>query len=254
MPHSARKKSSTGYYHAVPKGRANQLIFEGDEDKRLYLQLLEEGKRLYSISIPAYCLMSNHTHIVLEDEHDHIGDFMKYVHERYAMKYSERSGRSGGIFINPYWSEPIETDNHLLCAVRYVHANPAAAGLCSASEYEWSSAKDYMGRHGFADTSMVLEMLGGSAGFIEWSKSRNDTASPFPGSHLRGHMSDGEAYRVACSVVGKHAMTDIGKMSPEERTNVIAALLERLFPVAQLSRITGVSQSQIHRIATCAHN
>ena len=145
MPKAARVKSASGYYHVVPKGIADQLIFENDLDRNMYLELLRKAKVETGVKLHAYCLMSNHVHLVVEDEHDKLSEFMKYVTERYAMYYAQQIGRTGGIFRKPFWSEPIESDEYLLCAVRYVHANPAAAGICPASQYEWSSAKDYLG-------------------------------------------------------------------------------------------------------------
>ncbi len=249
MPHSARKKSESGYYHVVPKGIADQIIFEDDEDRALYVELLRKAKAETGIRLHAYCLMSNHTHLVIEDEHDRLAEAMKYLHERYAMHYAEKIGRTGGIFRKPYWSEPIDTDGYLLCAVRYTHANPAAAGICPASVYEWSSARDYLGRAGgIADTSMVLEMLGGKDGFIEFSKMSNATAFPFPGSRLKAHLSDDEAVRIAREVLGRDNI-NLAKASPEERGAALQLLAERGFTTRQVSRICGLGKSTVARFS-----
>ena len=249
MPHTARKKSESGYYHVVPKGIADQIIFEDDEDRALYVELLRKAKAETGIRLHAYCLMSNHTHLVIEDEHDQLAEAMKYLHERYAMHYAEKIGRTGGIFRKPYWSEPIDTDGHLLCAARYAHANPAAAGICPASVYEWSSARDYLGRTGgIADTSMVLEMLGGKDGFIEFSQMSNATALPFPGSKLKAHLSDDEAARIAREVLGRDNI-NLAKASQEERRTALQLLAERGFTTRQISRICGLGKSTVSRFS-----
>ena len=249
MPHGARAKSGSGYYHVVPKGVADQLIFEDDEDRGLYLELLRKAKLETGIKVHGYCLMSNHVHLVIEDENDHLAQAMKYLHERYATHYAQKIGRKGGIFRRPYWSEPIETDEYLLCAVRYTHANPAAAGLCAASAYEWSSAKDYLGRSGgITDSSMVLEMLGGRDGFIEFSKASNSTAVPFPGSRLAGHLSDDEALAVARAILCREPHELMG-MSVQERKALIALLHERGLGIRQISRIVGISPSTVEHLA-----
>ena len=170
MTHGARRRSTSGFYHVVPKGRGDQVIFEDDDDRKLYRYLLADAKRNYGIRIHSYCLMSNHAHLVIEDDNALMSTFMKSVHEQYGSYFADKTGRAGGIFTRPYWSEPIETDAYLLDAVRYVHANPATAGICRASAYEWSSAKDYLGREGLADTEMVLSMLGGRDGFVAFSR------------------------------------------------------------------------------------
>ena len=240
MPKAARVKSASGYYHVVPKGIADQLIFENDLDRNMYLELLRKAKVETGVKLHAYCLMSNHVHLVVEDEHDKLSEFMKYVTERYAMYYAQQIGRTGGIFRKPFWSEPIESDEYLLCAVRYVHANPAAAGICPASQYEWSSAKDYLGRETeITDTGTVLDMLGGRDGFVEFSKASNATACPFPGSRLTNHLSDDEALAIAKAVLGDKGI-NLAACDKDSRRTGIALLAERGFPVAQIARITGV--------------
>ena len=242
MPHAARKRSTSGYYHVVPKGIHDQTIFESDADRRIYTELLRQAKERFDIRIHAYCLMSNHIHLVLEDEHDMLSSFMKHIDERYGMYLAELTGRKGGVFVRPYWSEPIESDNYLLCAVRYVHANPAAAGICPASVYEWSSAKDYLGRSGMTDTEMVLDMCGGRDGFIAFSRASNSTACAFPGSKLKNHLTDEEAIRLAQSILGMNAR-EVGAQSKNERDSSVRLLANRGFPVAQIARITGVGRN-----------
>lgn len=242
MPHTARKISASGYYHVVSKGLANQILFDNDDHRRLYLSYLRDAKVENHLRLHAYCLMSNHVHLIVEDEHEKIADAMKYVDERYAMYYAQETGRTGGLFRKPYWSEPIEDDARLLCAVRYVHNNPAAAGLCRASQYEWSSVKDYLGtrRGGITDTSTVLDMLGGVRGFILFSRSDSATALPFADSKLRNHLDDTEVLRLATDIIGHDPRTNSTK-------DEIRVLKERGFPHLQIARITGWSKSQIAR-------
>ncbi|MBQ3282296.1 MAG: transposase [Atopobiaceae bacterium] len=244
MPHTARKKSESGYYHVVPKGIGNQILFLDDADRVLYLRLLDEAASEQGLGVIAYCLMSNHVHLVLDDPNDHLANMMKHVDEAYATHLAEKIGRRGGILVKPFWSEPIESDSYLLCAVRYVHANPAAAGICRASAYEWSSVKDYLGRDGFTSAGMVLDMLGGRDGFIEFSAASNSTAAPFPGSRLRGHLLDEEAVRVARDILGFDA-SELPSKEGLERGNAIRLLHDRGLSTRQIMRISGLGQYDI---------
>lgn len=250
MPHHARKKSESGYYHVVPKGVANQVIFEDDDDRGYYQYLLADAKRKTHVKIHAYCLMSNHVHLVIEDVDDSLSPFMKSVHVRYGMYFSNKAERRGGVFRKPYWSEPIETEPYLLDAVRYVHANPAAAGLCKASDYEWSSAKDYLGRDGLADVDTVLGMLGGQDGFVEFSKQVPIPAKAFPGSLLRAHLSDDEVVRVVKAALGEEECRDILKKTPEERKALVGRLFDCGLTVRQIVRATGLGYNVVQRIGT----
>ena len=244
MPHGARKMSSSGYYHVVPKGIRDQIIFESDADRRLYVELLAASCEPSDVKVHAYCLMSNHVHLVVEDPQGQLSAFMKYIDERYASYFVLKSGAIGGIFRKPFWSEPIESDEYLLCAVRYVHANPAVAGICRASAYEWSSVKDYLGRDGLTHTETVSSMLGGREGFIEFSKLQNVTAVPFPGSTLKRHFDDDEALRLACGILGFDARS-VSQMSVELQRTACGKLLAHGFSIAQTARITGVGKRRI---------
>ena len=246
MPHQARKKSESGFYHVVPKGIADQLVFQDDADRKLYLELLAEAKEEHHLLLHAYVLMSNHTHLLIEDPKNELADAMKFVHERYAMHYAEKIGRTGGIFRKPYWSEPVDTDNHLICAVRYIHANPAAAGICAASAYDYSSAKDYLGREGITDTQMVLEMLGGREGFIDWSQAAKSTFHAFPGSRLTGHLSDSEATTI-CQAILQRSNTSLAGVPSAERVEMVKLLYERGLGVSQIARATGLGRRTVQR-------
>ena len=246
MPHAARKKSASGYYHVVPKGIHDQIIFENDTDRRIYLELMRQAKKETGLRIHAYALMSNHVHFVLEDEHDMLSAFMKMIDERYGKHVAEETGRKGGILVRPFWSEPIETENYLLCAVRYVHANPAVAGICPASAYEWSSAKDYLGRSGITDTSMVLDMCGGVQGFIRFSQPENGTLLPFPGSRLKNHMGDEEALVVAKQILGQNPQGLLA-LDKEKRNEGIRLMLQRGFSQNCIARLTGIGRKVIRQ-------
>lgn len=242
MPKRARRKSRSGFYHVVPKGLSDQLLFLGDADRRLYLSLLDEAIGPHDVTAHAWCLMSNHVHLVLEDPSDHLGEAMKFAHERYATYFARRTGRSGGIFRKPFWSEPIESDEYLLCAVRYVHNNPAAAGICEPFSYEWSSARDYLGRGGgLTKTSTVLEMTGGERGFVEFSSEGNSTALPFPGSRLSGHLGEEELVRVAQDILGTRDV-ELSKRDLSARRASVIALDGHGFTTAQISRVTGLTR------------
>ena len=250
MPHGARKVSESGYYHVVPKGINAQIIFGEDADRLSYLDLMARAKKDTDIRIHAYCLMSNHVHLVLEDPHRKLSEFIKYVHERYGTKYSKKYDRVGGVFAKTCWSEPIETEEYLLCAVRYVHANPAHAGICKAAAYDWSSAKEYLGQPcvapGIAETSMVLDMCGGVQGFVQFSQPSNATFLPFPGSRLRNHSDDQEALRIAEGVLG-FSPSCLASKDQLERDRGLILLSQRGFNGRQIARITGIGRSIVQR-------
>ncbi len=241
MPHAARRISESGYYHVVPKGIGDRIIFENDDDRTYYRRLLKAAKSFAGCLLLAYCLMSNHVHLVVEALHgDALAAYMKYIDERYATYFARKTGQPGGILRRPFWSEPIKAEGHLLSAVRYVHANPAAAGICPASAYEWSSAKDYLGRPGIADTSMVLDLCGGLEGFVQLSRQMPGCARPFSTSKLKGHLTDDEVLRIAQLTIGENTLRSIGSLPPEHRDKCLRELKATGLTIRQIQRITGL--------------
>ncbi len=67
MPRSARIKSNSGIYHIVLRGINKQRIFEDDEDSLYFLEKLKTYKNISGYEIFAYCLMSNHVHLLMKE-------------------------------------------------------------------------------------------------------------------------------------------------------------------------------------------
>lgn len=154
MTRTAREISEYGFYHVVQKGCGGQLIFE-DEDDRLYLiRLIASKCQKFKVDVIAWCLMDNHIHLLLDDEHAHLSDCMHSITTAYAMYFNSKTGRKGPLFQDRFKSVPILDDDQLLNCVRYIHDNPAKARIDTASLYRWSSFSEYMGYPGICKTDM----------------------------------------------------------------------------------------------------
>ena len=68
MPRQARRKSESGIYHIMLRGINKQVIFEDEEDNFKFLETLKKYKAISGYKIFAYCLMSNHVHLLLKIE------------------------------------------------------------------------------------------------------------------------------------------------------------------------------------------
>jgi REP element-mobilizing transposase RayT len=96
--------------------------------------------------IYGYCLMSNHTHLLIREKTDHISRIMSRIGTSYAWWYNRKYNRSGHVFQGRYGSECVEYDKYLLIVIRYIHNNPVKAGMVSEPEYyKWSSIHAYYG-------------------------------------------------------------------------------------------------------------
>lgn len=144
MPRKRRKKSGTDVYHVVSHGNNCTAILETDVEKTRYLLLLKEKRIKYGIDIYAYCLMSNHVHILLKAKFELLPLFMKEVNLEFAVYYNIRHGNVGHVFQARYYSGCVETESYLVSCIRYIHNNPVKACLVqSILEYSFSSAKEY---------------------------------------------------------------------------------------------------------------
>ncbi|MCK4790981.1 MAG: transposase [Desulfobacteraceae bacterium] len=142
MPRKARVVLPNCAHHVVQRGHNRQAVFVEDRDYQHYLDTLIEWKLVLGIKVYAYCLMTNHVHLVIDpgDEPDNLGILMKRLAGRQTRMVNILERRTGSLWEGRYKSSPIQTDNYLLACCRYVELNPVRANMVSRpEEYHWSS-------------------------------------------------------------------------------------------------------------------
>ena len=133
-------------HHITQRGNRQMDVFETDDDRLAYLRFLKKYAAQYNLSIYAYCLMTNHVHLVAVPGDDMaLGKALRDAHTVYAMYFNTRTALSGHVWQGRFYSCPLD-DDHLWAAIRYVERNPVKAGLVERSEqYRWSSAMAHCG-------------------------------------------------------------------------------------------------------------
>ena len=128
-------------HHVTQRGNRRQDTFFEDGDYRLYLDLMAEWCARYGVDVWAYCLMTNHVHLIAVPETEAaLGLAVGEAHRRYARHVNLRQGWRGHLWQGRFASFPM-AERHLLAAARYVELNPVRAGMVSRPEdYPWSSA------------------------------------------------------------------------------------------------------------------
>jgi putative transposase len=140
MPRKPREEVPGGIHHVFARGNNRQLLYWDDEDRVLYLTLLCRVVRWRRWRCLAYCLMSNHLHLLVETPEPNLGDGMHTLHSGYALLYNRRHRRCGHVFDGRFGSNVVRDDEQLWTVTRYIQRNPVEAGLCAvASEWKWSS-------------------------------------------------------------------------------------------------------------------
>jgi len=122
------------------RGNRRQLIFMDDIDRQLFLHLLEKVVARCRWRCHAYCLMSNHFHLVIETPEPNLSYGLQLLNGAYAQWFNQRHGLTGHLFQGRFHSVLVESDWQLLELTRYVVLNPVRAGLCEKpGDWPWSS-------------------------------------------------------------------------------------------------------------------
>lgn len=241
-----RKVSESGYYHVVTRGTGRQIVFEEDSDRYAFLRTVRKVFGDAGLLLIAWCLMSNHVHLVVFDEKQQLSMAMRNVLSAYARRFNARGAHTGHVFQQPFSSSPIEDDAYMLAAVRYVHDNPAKAGICAAEDYPWSSYHEYVGTPEFAETALVLEMLGGVEGFKEFSSRVPPALSLCPQMH--GRFTEDELLVNARYVLGGIDPSEVKTLQKTQRNELLGRLRSAGFSIRQIERLTGVGRNIIARV------
>lgn len=143
MPRFPRSYIETTYFHVMVQGINKSYIFEYPEDIRYYIKILYLVKKEYNIQIISYCVMNNHTHMLLKvNRIKDLCDFMHKVNTKYALYYNKKYNRVGYVFRDRYKSEGIYSEEQLYNCIKYIYDNPVKAGICKRpDEYKYSNYK-----------------------------------------------------------------------------------------------------------------
>lgn len=127
-------------YHVVARGNDKRTIYDDDGDRRQFLSFLETVVDRYQLECHAYCLMSNHYHLVIRTIEPNLSSAMQYLNSIYAREWNRRHARVGHLFQGRFKAQLIQDDKYFLDVCRYVVLNPVRAGLINnPGEWDWSS-------------------------------------------------------------------------------------------------------------------
>jgi len=147
MPRTARVVIPGCAHHVTQRGNNRQDVFFVDDDRRVFLELLGKACGRFGLTVQAYCLMTNHLHLVATPSRPHsLAETMKWVNQLYAQYVNRLQGRSGHLWQNRFFSCALD-EQHFWTAMAYVERNPVRAGLVRrAWRWPWSSAAAHVGQ------------------------------------------------------------------------------------------------------------
>lgn len=157
MPRKSRIAVANLPHHIVQRGHCRNAVFFSDFDRNDYLGTLAECRAAMELKIHAYCLMTNHVHLIVDPgtEAANISELMKCVAGRHSRRLNARNAWSGSLWEGRFKCSPIDSDRYLLACGRYVDLNPVRAQLVARPEdYRWSS---YRARAGHTSCAFLDE-------------------------------------------------------------------------------------------------
>ena len=142
--------------HITQRGVDRCQTFKTEEDRLTYLRLLRDNLEGAEVKLLAWCLMTNHIHLVaVPGREDSLSVLCRRVHGRYAQYFNARTGRTGHLWQNRFFG-CVLSPSHLWAALVYVERNPVRAGIVErAEDYRWSSAAAHVSGE---DGAGILDM------------------------------------------------------------------------------------------------
>jgi putative transposase len=127
--------------HIIQRGNNRAPCFFRDADYAAYLGYLGHAARRYGCSVHAYCLMTNHVHLLATPSSPSAcGLFMKALSQSYVQYINKSAQRTGTLWEGRFRSCLVESANYILACYRYIELNPVRAGMVAdPAEYRWSS-------------------------------------------------------------------------------------------------------------------
>jgi len=241
-------------HHVYGRGNDRQAIFLSDEDRAFFLGRLAKLKREARFRLYAFCLMTNHYHLLIETGDVPLAKIMDRLLGPYVARFNDKTGRVGHLFQRPYCAKLCARDSYFIRLVRYIHRNPVQAGMCGrAEEWPWSGhAQLVCGGGGLLDEELPLSFFGAdpAAARREYAKfcteTTDDGAAQFIPDQPRVAPSI-DLMDVAAQVAADHGVTLDHLLHGRRQRIVTDAKLELL----KRAEDQGYLQEEVAKLLGC---
>lgn len=245
------------------RGINHQNIFEEQEDYYQFLTTLDLMAQSYepdgtpsrrNYILYAYCLMSNHIHLLIREREDTIGIAIKRIASSYVYYYNHKYSRDGHLFRERFKSEPVNDMAYFVTLLRYIHQNPLKAGMVKAvKDYEFSSWGEYIDKNStlipLCDTRTVLNRIPyNELDILVNEPMSNDIACLDIENASTGRPSDDQVMLLIKEKTGATNSSTFQQLPDDIKRSVLIELKSRRASLRQLERLTGIGKSLIYRL------
>lgn len=183
-------------YHVTSRGNARAAIFLDDADRRLLLDVLASVIERYRWRCHAYCLMTNHYHLLVDTPEANLSRGMRQLNGVFTQRSNRRHERVGHVFQGRFQGILVERESHLLELSRYVVLNPVRANMVSAAEdFPWSSLRATLGlaeAPAWLTIGAVLAAFGSRARYLQFVREGVGRGSPW--EQLKGTVLGSQGF------------------------------------------------------------
>jgi putative transposase len=210
MPRLGRLIIANYPHHVIHRGHNRKPVFISDDGYRYYLMNLAEVKKELGCRLYAYCLMTNHVHLIVDpgENLESLAVPIKKVAARQTRYVNRLEKRSGTIWEGRYRSSPICKDTYLLACSRYIEMNPVRANIVAEpGDYLWSSFRE--------KTQGLIEVIDLDQGYISLGAD-DETRRKLYHEWVMSSVPEGELQRI-------HEAAQRGHLTGDERFQQIVA-------------------------------
>lgn len=244
MARKPRLKSESGINHIMLRGINKQDIFLDDEDYRRFLKTMLDAKKKSNFEIYAFCLMSNHIHLLLNEKDNDISTIVKQIACSYVYWYNKKYERVGHLFQDRFRSEPVDNDEYLLTVLKYIHHNPLKANLVKkCDDYTYSSYKLYFTDSALIDKQFILSIININQYKVFHSDVTDDMCLDIPDYTVK--MNDAKAKNAFIDLMIAYNSDNFLGLEPNRQKELLKKAKNMGMSIPQLVDITGLKKWKI---------
>jgi REP element-mobilizing transposase RayT len=255
------------------RGDGREPIVLADADRQLLLDVLGAVVESFGWLCHAYCLMTNHYHVLVETPEANLSRGMRQLNGVYTQRFNRRYRRTGHVFQGRFHAVLVERESHLVELARYVVLNPVRAGMVAAAEdYRWSSLRATLGLSSpprWLGVSALLSAFGSRARYLTFVREGVGEAPPW--DRLRGSLLGSDAFveRLSPRLEGASAQCEVPRrerfahrdgldaiFTPQvvasraaRNERIREATRARVYSAAEIGRHLGLHYSTVAKIA-----